>query len=50
MWKMQETQADWTFTKLLECILSSSHLDELPGMETKVVCKYTLLVFSLSFS
>ena len=40
-WKMQETQADWTFTKLLECILSSSlgHLDELPGMETEVVCK-----------
>ena len=38
-WKMQETLADWTFTKLLECILSSSHLDELPGMETELVCK-----------
>ena len=34
-----EDAGDWTFTKLLECILSSSHLDELPGMETEVVCK-----------
>ena len=40
-WKMQETQVDWTFTKLLECILSisSSHLVELLSVETEVVCK-----------